>query len=173
MAEELTVSGTLTEQDMTKLIKVSRTSTVGPTALYYAGVTAPAISAAMAVVTRAALTNAHFLDYWINFWSSIMAALTGISWYLIFVRWSDRRKAGRASDLEGETKLSAGDNGLILKRDQVETRIGWGAISRIQSTRKHTVVFVTHQSPIVIPHNWFADRETQSSFLDALQKGAA
>ncbi len=173
MAEALTVSGTLTEQDMTKLVKVARANTIGPTALYYAGVTAPAVSAAMAVVTNAALTDAHLPDYWVSFWSSIMAALTGISWYLIFVRWSDRRKAGRSSDLEGETELSADEEGLLLKRAQIKTRIGWAAISRIQSTRKHTVVFVTQHSPIVIPHAWFVDRETQASFLTALEKGAA
>ena len=46
------VSGQLRDKDTRRLVSETRSSSIGPTALYYAGVTAPVISAGMALVAR-------------------------------------------------------------------------------------------------------------------------
>ncbi|MFN3912910.1 hypothetical protein [Hyphomonas sp.] len=52
MSEFLSVSGRLKSRDLKRLIRMSRTGTVGPTTLYYAGLTAPIISASVALLAR-------------------------------------------------------------------------------------------------------------------------
>ena len=172
MANHLHVSGALSENETRELVKASRSGVVGPTALYYAGVTAPAISAAMAVFTSNALGRVGMAENWVNLCASIVAAMAGISWYLIFVRWSNRRKFGRNAELGDNIAIHISERGLTLKHANVETSIAWPGIERIQRDSKHTIVFVEHYRPILIPHTWFNSRETREEFLSALEKGA-
>ena len=57
MSESVKTSGLLTEKDVKRLARLTRGGTVGPTAVYYAGVTAPVISAGMALLTRTAFKS--------------------------------------------------------------------------------------------------------------------
>ena len=78
MSEALTVSGLLTEKDVKKLTRLARGGTVGPTAVYYAGVTAPIISASMSVMVRNTLDHIGASPYWQWLIASLVAAFAGI-----------------------------------------------------------------------------------------------
>ena len=88
MSDPLMITGKLTKGDAKKLTDTMRGSTVGPTTLYYAGVTAPVIGAGMALVAQEAFHMINLGDYWETMLSAIVAAMAGITWYLIFMRWS-------------------------------------------------------------------------------------
>ena len=83
-----------------------RSGTVGPTTVYYAGVTAPIISAGVGVFSRQMLQSANlFSGYWLWTISTFIAAFAGICWYLIFIRWSYRNTYGRGDEADTETNI--------------------------------------------------------------------
>ena len=63
MATPLSISGALTKRDARRLTNAIRGSTIGPTTLYYAGVTAPIIGAGMALLSQAALETLAIIAY--------------------------------------------------------------------------------------------------------------
>ena len=74
MSDPLRISGLLREKDVKRLTRLTRGGSVGPTTVYYAGVTAPIISASMAVMVREAMRLAGLSDYWQWFISALVAA---------------------------------------------------------------------------------------------------
>ena len=168
MSTSLAISGTLTKRDARRLTSAIRTGTVGPTTLYYAGVTAPVIGASMALVSQATLENINFSTYWVTMISAIVAAMAGITWYLIFMRWAYRHHHGRASEMEQITEVRLSDEALIIRRDLVETRIDWEAINEIISKRSYTLVRFDGADPLMLPHDWFGEKTACEIFMRRL-----
>lgn len=167
----LNVSGQLLEKDIKKLARASRTSTIGPTALYYAGVTAPIISAGMALVAKSALGLVGATPYWQLLLSAIIAAFAGITWYLIFMRWSYRHKTGRGSELTEQTEIRLEAGALVLSRGPITTRIGKSAIKEVLDKRGFTIVRIEGADPLILPDRWFdKDKEAQKAFLTELKR---
>lgn len=168
----LSVRGSPSDKDLKRLVSRTRKSNIGPTALYYAGVTAPVISAGMALVTREMLKGSMLSDYWIVMVSSILAAMAGICWYLIFIRWAYRHNHGRAAELDAETAIDLTAAGLHIRRGEVETRIGWHAVESLVETRRDILITFRGADPLLIPDKWFGgDTETASAFRRRLREG--
>ena len=168
----LKVSGTLREKDVKRLVSKSRSSNIGPTALYYAGVTAPVISSGVALAVRQMIIGSGMSTYWIWLISSIIAAMAGICWYLIFVRWSYRHQNGRSSELDAETAIDLVPTGVHIRRGDVETRIGWGAVEAVHQTRRDTLITFRGAGPLLIPDRWFGkDKAAAKAFKARLKEG--
>ncbi|MEM1088370.1 MAG: YcxB family protein [Pseudomonadota bacterium] len=167
----LTVEGQLLEKDIRKLARALRTSVVGPTALYYAGVTAPIISAGMALVVKNALVTVGATPYWQLMLSAIIAAFAGIVWYLIFMRWSYRHKVGRGNELTAASKVLLEDEALVIVRGPIETRIARNAIKTVIEKRHFTIVDFDGVDPLIIPDRWFEkDKTARKAFLTQLKR---
>lgn len=170
--ETLSISGAPSDRDMKRLVNQTRSSNIGPTALYYAGVTAPVISAGMGFVTRQALVGTGLTDYWILLTSSLLAAMAGVSWYLIFMRWSYRHHHGRASELDSETSIDLTPEGLHIRRGDVETRIAWRALRSVRESRRDTLITFRGADPLLVPDKWFGrDRQAAKAFRARLRQG--
>lgn len=164
-----TVSGRLSDRDLKKLTRKTRSGGVGPTVVYYAGVTAPIISAAVAMMVASAAEMAGMSAYWQWMLSALVAACAGISWYLIFIRWSYRHTHGRGNELSEETNIVLLPKGLHVERDVISTLIGWSAVSNISVSRGDITVHVEGADPIIIPKKWFdGDKARRMRFIDAL-----
>lgn len=169
----LSISGELNAADMKRVTRASRKSAVGPTSVYYAGVTVPFITAGMAFMASSAAKSAGFSEYWTLFSAALLAAMAGISWYLIFVRLATARSVGRASDLGAEIEVNLTDDALHVKRAFVETRIEWQGIARIQKNPKHILIHVHSRAPVIIPHAWFrGNKQAKRDFIAALEERA-
>lgn len=167
--EAISIDGRLSEGDVRRLARLTRGSTVGPTATYYAGVTAPVISAAMAIFSKQAFQALELPSWWVFFLSACLAALAGIAWYLIFMRWSYRHSYGRGSELTDPTGLTIDADAITLRRGHIETRIGWPAVSAIHDRRGYIAIVADGADAIVIPDRWFAgDRQARSELLARL-----
>jgi hypothetical protein len=172
MSETLTIAGTLSKGDAKKLTNAMRGSTVGPTTLYYAGVTAPVIGAGMALVAQAALHMLNVGEYWETMLSAIFAAMAGICWYLIFMRWSYRQRHGRASETSQETQVTLCEAYVSVKRGEVETRIGWAAIKSVHDKGSYTLLDVDGAATIMLPKKWFGkDKAARKAFIARVKQG--
>ena len=168
MQTAMTISGALKKRDAKRLTDAIRGSTVGPTTLYYAGVTAPIIGAGMALLVQAALERIDFSAYWTVMLSAILAAVAGIVWYLIFMRWAYRHQHGRGAEMEQVTNVELNEEALIIRRNLVETHIDWDAISEIESTRSFTIVHFDGADPLMLPHDWFGEKTACEIFMRRL-----
>ena len=171
MTGTLTISGALSKRDAKRLTNAIRSGTVGPTTLYYAGVTAPIIGAGMALIWRGALYKLDASAYWVSLISSIGAAMAGIVWYLIFMRWSYRHTHGRAGELHETTEVELTDEALIVRRGLIETHVDWDAIDEIKSTRSYTLVCFDGAEPLMLPHDWFGEKTACEIFIRRLGQG--
>jgi YcxB-like protein len=171
MSEILMVTGRLKGRDLKRLVRLSRTGTVGPTALYYAGLTAPIISASVALLAKDAARSLHWDPFWQLMASANLAAVAGIAWYIIFMRWSYRQSPGRGTERSLDTEVSASADGLSVRRGPVETRIGWSGVTKVSSGKGHTAVFVDGADTLIIPDAWFgrddAGRAAFTAFVAA------
>ena len=172
MIEKVITAGQLTERDVKRLAYMTRGGVVGPTAVYYAGVSAPVITASMALMTRQVLKVAGMTDYWQLLLSALIAAFAGIAWYLIFIRWSYRHKFGRGTEISIETEVTASPKGLTVIRGDVATQIGWAAVSKVDDLRKYIVVTIVGADALIIPNRWFSKGTiARLDFLGALKNG--
>ncbi len=172
MRQSFAIRGSLSKRDAKRMTRAIRSGTVGPTTLYYAGVTAPVIGASMALVAQGALTHIEFSPYWVTMISAIIAAMAGITWYLIFMRWAYRHQHGRAAEMNQNTEVRLEDDLLIIRRDLVETRIDWEAISEIISKRSYTLVLIDGADPLMLPHDWFGEKTACEIFMRRLGQGS-
>jgi len=171
MSQTLNISGLLREKDVKRLTRLTRGGSVGPTAVYYAGVTAPIISASMAVMFREAMRLVGLSPYWQWFISAFVAAFAGIAWYLIFIRWSYRHKHGRGTEMTLSTDITLADDQIIVRRGGIETRIDWSCISAVKTERRHIAVLVNGADSLIIPDAWFGkDKSARAAFVSRLQE---
>ena len=173
MAEPVSVAGLLTEKDVRKLTRLARGGTVGPTAVYYAGLTAPIISASMSVVVRNTLEKVGASPYWQWLLAALVAAFAGIAWYLIFIRWSYRHTHGRGTETTLETEITLGDDQLIVRRGGIEIRAEWASVMRVSESRSHVTILLDGAGPLIVPASWFRrDKTARQAFLARLKEKA-
>ena len=163
------VSGKLSEKEVKHVLNAKRGTTIGPTTIYYAGVTAPIISAGMAIFSKTALESAGLALPWAYLASSIIAAFAGISWYLIFMRWASRERLGRDGETELATQVELTELGLIMRRGAVETHIAEGAVAGIEELKRHVHVTIIGGPDIILPHHWFAGEDARAAFVEAVE----
>lgn len=167
MSRVLTISGRLQDRHLKQLVRISRDSTVGPTALYYAGVTAPVVSASVALLARRVMIELGLTPFWQLMASAQLAALAGIAWYLIFMRWSYRHRSGRGTERSLDTEVSASAEGLSVRRGPVETRIGWEGVRRTIRGSDHLAIFIDGADALIIPDDWFGgDKAASLAFTE-------
>jgi hypothetical protein len=167
MSRVLTISGRLQDRHLKQLVRISRDSTVGPTALYYAGVTAPVVSASVALLARRLMIELGLTPFWQLMASAQLAALAGIAWYLIFMRWSYRHRSGRGTERSLETVVAASEAGLSVRRGPVETRIGWEGVRRTIRGTDHLAIFIDGADALIIPDDWFGgDKAASLAFTE-------
>lgn len=167
------ISGLLSQKDLKRLTRMTREGTVGPTAVYYAGVTAPIISASVSLMVKNASAMVGLPPYWQWFLSALVAAFAGISWYLIFTRWSYRRSHGRGTEMTQETEITLADDVLNVRRGGIETRIDWASVKSVRTRRGYTSVRVDGADALIVPDEWFGgDRAVRKDFIDTLKQKA-
>lgn len=170
LSTPISASGLLREKDIKRATKHLRTGEIGPTTLYYAGATAPIISSAMGVVAKAAFKNADFTPYWTQLLGAIIAALAGITWFLIFLRWSYRAGHGRGTELSLPTQVDIKDDMLIVTRGPIKTEIKWSAVRSIKAENGFTTIDVEGASAVIVPSKWFADKQARKAFQAAVSE---
>ncbi len=171
MTEPLTVTGLLTEKDVRKLTRLARGGTVGPTAVYYAGVTAPIISASMSVLMRNAMVMVGASPYWQWLIAALVAAFAGIAWYLIFIRWSYRHAHGRGTETKLETSIALEEDGLVIRRGGIETRAAWSSVRDVAASGGHVTVRLDGAAPLIVPNAWFGkNKAARQAFLARLKE---
>lgn len=169
MSETLSVSGRLTSRDLKRLVRTSRTGTVGPTALYYAGLTAPIISASVALLAKDVARSLGWSPFEQLLASANLAAFAGIAWYVIFMRWSYRNRPGRGTERTLDTEITAAAEGLSVRRGPVETRIAWAGVRKVDVRSGHISVFVEGADTLIIPNDWFGqDKTRREAFTEYL-----
>ncbi len=171
-AQPLTVSGILSKKDIKRLTNLTRGGTVGPTVVYYAGVTAPVISAGMALMTKQAFELAGMVPYWKWFASSMIAAFAGIAWYMIFTRWSYRHKHGRGTEVTEITDIAIDEKGLVVRRGAITTHVEWRAVKEVTEKRGFMAIKIDGSDALIIPDSWFGkDKSAREAFHDAMKQG--
>ncbi|MEO0548740.1 MAG: YcxB family protein [Pseudomonadota bacterium] len=171
-ASALSVTGKLSEKDVKRLTDEMRGSTIGPTTLYYAGVTAPVIGAGMALLTKEAFNQIGMDPYWKVMLSAIIAAMAGIVWYLIFVRWSYRHNHGRSGEMDQGSTIALTERYISIRRGLVETRMDWKAVKDVKLASDYTLIKFDGAEPVIVPDGWFGDDiRGLSAFRRRLKKG--
>ncbi len=168
-AAQTVVSGTLRQRDVKRLARLARTSTIGPTTTYYAGVTAPVISAGVAVFTKNALTLANVDPFWTWYNSAFLAAFTGIVWYVVFMRWSYRHTFGRGNELTQQSDVILRQDGLVLRRGPIIVQADWRAVRSVRLVGHDLAIFIDGMDPIMIPLAWFGSKAARDSFADTVR----
>ena len=164
--------GTLREKDVKRGTKHLLSGQIGPLTLYYAGATAPIISSAMGVVAKTAFKNAQFSDYWTMLLGSIIAALAGITWFLIFLRWSYQPGHGRGTELTQETNVEISSDALIVTRGPIRKEIKWEAVKGVKAVEGFTTVDIEGSEAVIIPSDWFDDKQAHLAFQHAVSEKA-
>ena len=155
IATGIILSGQISEKELRSVARKVRKGRVGPTSVYYAGVTAPAISAGMATLVAASLERAGWNPQALLMTSSIIAAMAGISWYLIFMRWSYRQDFGRGNELKATTEIHADELGVYWTRGALQTRIYWSGVEDIEYHARFIRIRVTDGDDVFLPKSWF------------------
>ena len=115
----------------------------------------------MATIVGASLSRAGVAGEWVVITSSLVAAMAGITWYLIFMRWSYRHSYGRSSELRKTTHIEADELGVYLTRGTIRTRISWDGIDSIATDMKFSRLHVLDR--YVIEHTrWRAPARSLS-----------
>jgi len=174
MSESLSVSGRLSSRDLKRLVRMSRTGTIGPTALYYAGLTAPIISASVALLAKDVARALGWDSLSQLLVSANLAAFAGIAWYIIFMRWSYRNRPGRGTERSLDTEVTASGEGLVVRRGLVETRIAWAGVRKVTPGKAHLAVFLDGADMLIIPDTWFGeDSARRAAFLEFVTSRAS
>ena len=153
------VSGQLSQKQLKAFAKARRNSSMGPTTIFYAGVTAPAVSAGVGSLTLVTLAQTGWGDQSAMLASSILAAMAGISWYLIFMRWGTRGGMGRDDELMDETRVIVDGCGVELIRGEVRTLIGWKAVEDITISTNYIALIIDGANDILLPMEWFGSKD--------------
>lgn len=166
--EPLSIRGAMKRKELRKITRNMRSSILGPTAVYYAGVTAPAIAAGMATVAAAAFERAGWSDYWNFLISGIIASMAGISWYLIFMRLAYRHATGRSTETQEDTEFQADEVGLFWRRGAASTRVSWEGVTAIIPKRNFIHIRILDTGDFALPKSWFSSRKAMKAFADQL-----
>ncbi|MEL6324677.1 MAG: YcxB family protein [Pseudomonadota bacterium] len=159
------IAGRYTKTDLKRLTSETRTGSVGPTTVYYAGATAPIISASVSLLARHVFQDAGLTPYWVLLLSALIAATAGITWYLIFMRMSYRQTHGRGDEADAETELRFDQQAIWMSRGAVEMRIGWDAVAEVRAGRKFLALMIDGSDTLLIPDSWFGKDKSRRNAL--------
>ena len=164
------ISGQLSARDLKRLKRLARSGSIGPTTVYYAGLTAPFVVSSIALVTASALRNAGMGGMGQQILAGLIAALTGICWYLIFMRWADNRELSRTIEQQGGVSLRANEEGLELYRGHALIRIAWPGVRGIRETRQYVLLQADGAGYVLVPGKWFkGDIAARQAFTDYIR----
>ncbi|MFC6197942.1 hypothetical protein [Ponticaulis profundi] len=166
----LSAGGSYKQRELKRIARRMRRSVLGPTSVYYAGVTAPAIAAGMATVCSAAFSRAGWDPYWVLMASAIMASMAGISWYLIFMRLAYRHGFGRGTEKNETTNMRFDWQGVTWERGQMRAEVAWPGISGIDLKKSFIHVRVIDGEDLILPRSWFQRRTDMKDFADKLTR---
>lgn len=168
IAPTFTACGQLREKDVKRATKHLRQSEIGLTTFYYAGATAPIISSAMGFLARTTFSNAHFTPYWTQLLGAIIAAMAGITWFLIFLRWTYSPGKGRGTELTEETSVKLTDDYVIIERGPIKTHVGWEAVKSVKTEKGFMTIEIDGADAVIVPSKWFVDDQSRSDFQGAV-----
>ena len=154
-AASVDVSGRLTPKQIKAFTRARRSEAMGPTAIYYAGLTAPGVSAGMASITYWSLASIDWPQQWAVLASTVLAAMAGISWYLVFMRLGGRTGFGRHGELHSDTRVIIGDAGVDVLRGEVRTLVGWKAVRDITISKRYIALILDGANDVLLPLEWF------------------
>ena len=93
------------------------------------------------------------------FLGSLVAAMFFFLWYPGYLTRRRHRlihkmaaEDGNKSML-GEAELELTENGLISRTDQIETKLAWESLQRIETTPNATYLYVNQVNACVVPHD--------------------
>ncbi len=165
----LKVSGNILEGDTKYLRKIRPKGTIGPITLYYAG----------ALVSIISISMSNFIEYvfaWIGLgpnehvtlFASIMAVMAGISWFLIFIRWSygDWHKGVFHHPAIQSIDITACRINVAF--ENVCTHIQWSALQEIRAYKDGNALIIKGAQTILIPDRWFSNEDEKRRFYQAL-----
>ena len=161
-------SGVLKTKHLKTYISDQRRSFVGPTSVYYAGVTAPVISGGMATLVLAGLGQTSLGPMWSLLIAVNLACLAGVCWYLIFMRWSYRRGVSRDAETGEEVSVVLGDDTLVIERAGVRVSAHWSSISEVCVGKDYLAIRLPGTNDVVLPSDWFETREAFRAFAETL-----
>ncbi len=168
--EYVEISGRLEASDLKRLAQVSRSGSIGPTTVYYAGLTAPVIVSSMALLTAIALSEIGIGGLGQQVLAGFIAAMTGICWYIIFIRWASHREYGRAAEEQGDVSLRANDQGLELRRGHTLVQVGWAGVREIKEARNYVLLRAEGAGGVMVPGKWFhGDKGARQAFTDYIK----
>ena len=170
LSEELKVGGVYSQKQMKRFTRAMRKSFLGPTTVYYAGVSAPAIAAGVATVCGASFERAGWSSYWVVMISSLIAAMSGICWYLVFMRLSFRNSVSRSAEIEARTDVVIKPDHIVCVRGDVSTSIGKNAIIGVSKKKDFLYIQVSGSNDISLPKDWFSSNTVYDQAHSALMK---
>ena len=154
--EQVNVAGRLTAQDLRTFARTRRKSAgMGPSVVFYAGVTSPAISAGVAAMTHQGLAPVISDDAVLSLITVLLAAVTGICWYLVFMRNSTRQSIGRDEELGDETQVRISGRGVSVDRGHVRFLIDWTAVEDVTISRNYIALIIKGANDLLMPLEWF------------------
>ena len=157
----VTVQGQLEKRELARFSNRRRTQQMGPMVIYYAGVVGPIVAASMSMVSYTSFRSINWPVEWASIASLCLAALAGICWFMIFMRWGSRKKAGRHGELELPTQVSIDRNGVKIERGGICTIIDWSAVIDVTHTRDYIALIVEGANDILLPKSWFENKDAQ------------
>lgn len=161
--DSVDVAGRLSSKQLKAFARARRTKAMGPTTIYYAGVTAPAVSAGMGSVTYWTLNAIAWPPQWSLIASAVLAAMAGISWYLVFMRLGGRTGVGRNGELADDTRVIVDDAGVDVLRGEIRTLVGWKAVRDITISKTYIALIIDGANDILIPMEWFGGPEAMQA----------
>lgn len=168
IAPSLSACGQLREKDIKRATRHLRSSEIGLTTFYYAGATAPIISSAMGFLARTTFANAHFTPYWTQLLGAIIAAMAGITWFLIFLRWTYSPGQGRGTELSEQTNVELTEDHVVIERGSIKTLIGWEAVKSVKTEKGFTTIEIHGADAVIVPSKWFGDEQACRAFQGAV-----
>ncbi|MEL6258225.1 MAG: YcxB family protein, partial [Pseudomonadota bacterium] len=105
--------------------------------------------------------------------STLMSALAGVSWYLIFMRWSKRETGGRAGENQLETQIASSNEGLIVRRGAVETSAPWSEVKLKRENRDALILSIAGAGTVLVPRRWAEAGRDFDTLVDRLKSQGA
>ncbi len=161
------VSGAIDVKQLRRFARKRRSRALGPTVIFYAGVTTPAISAGVAGLTHWGIADVGLSDFWSWYVTALLSAVSGIVWYMIFMRLGSRAAFGRGCETGAKTHVVIDEKGVQINRGHVQTWIDWTGVNDVTISSNYVALIVEDANDILLPVEWFDGRDAMK---DAARK---
>lgn len=161
--DSVDVAGELSAKHIQRFAKARRKSSFGPTTVYYAGLSAPAITAGVAALASFFTQDYQIAGHWRTLIITLFAAVAGLTWYILFMRLAQRNKFGRNDETVSRSRVVISETGVEVSRGDVLTTIKWPAVVDVKTTRHYIALIVENANDILLPVDWFADQAAMTA----------